>query len=189
MNQKPSPLAALKSIKPEQADQLFELLRTTPYYAAVKWVDEQWHLTVSVSGLRRWWARETKSRSRADLRNAIKVSEQFDKDLDARALDERATHAIRAALWQAVTNNDVKSIYTLGSLVLDYNADARGGSELEIKRKALEVKERKLDLDREKFEAAEARLAAATAAISRLKESGGISEEARKEIEKAMGLL
>ena len=83
----------------------------------------------------------------------------------------------------------MKSIYTLGSLVLDYNADARGGSELEIKRKALEVKERKLDLDREKFEAAEARLAAATAAISRLKESGGISEEARKEIEKAMGLL
>lgn len=158
MNQKPSPLAALADITPEQADELFELLRTSAYHTAVKWVDENWHITVSVSGLRRWWARETKARARADLRSAIKMSEQFDKDLDARALDERATHAIRAALWQAVTNNDVKSIYTLGSLVLDYNADARGGSELEIKAKALSVKERKLDLDREKFEAAEARL-------------------------------
>lgn len=158
MNQKPSPLAALKSITPEQADQLFELLRVTPYYAAVKWVDEQWHITVSVSGLRRWWARESASRARADLRSAIKASEQFDKDLDARALDERATHAIRAAFWSAITSGDMKSVQALGGLVLDYNADARGGSELEIKRKALEVKERKLGLDREKFEAAEARL-------------------------------
>lgn len=182
MNQKPSPLAALKSITPEQADQLFELLRTTPYYAAVKWVDEQWHLTVSVSGLRRWWDRETRARSRADLRNAIKVSEQFDKDLDARALDVRATHAIRAALWQAVTNNDVKSIYTLGSLVLDYNADARGGSELEIKRKALEVKERKLDLDREKFEAAEARLNKAKEIVGDVKLSDAERTARMKEI-------
>lgn len=166
MNQKPSPLAALADITPEQADELFELLRTSAYHTAVKWVDENWHITVSVSGLRRWWSRETKSRARDDLRSAIKMSEQFDKALDARALDERATNAIRAALWQAVTNNDVKSIYTLGSLVLDYNADARGGSELEIKRNALAIKERKLDLDREKFEAAEARLAQAKTTLS-----------------------
>lgn len=158
MNQKPSPLAALADITPEQADALFEFLRTNAYHAAVKWVDEQWHLAVSVSGLRRWWDRETRTRARADLRAAIKVSEQFDKDLDAKQLDGRAANAIRAALWQAVTNGDTKSIYTLGSLVLDYNADVRGCDELEIKRKALEVKERKLDLDREKFEAAEARL-------------------------------
>lgn len=161
MNAKPSPLAALTSITPEQADQLFELLRTTPYYAAVKWVAEQWQLKVSISGLRRWWARETRSRARADLRNAIKASEQFDRDLDARALDERANNALRAAFWSAITSGDMKSVQALGGLVLDYNADARGGSELEIKRKALEIKERKLDLDREKFEAAEARLNAA----------------------------
>lgn len=161
MNQKPSPLAALADITPEQADQLFELLRSTPYYAAAKWVDEQWHLTVSVSGLRRWWARETKARSRADLRNAIKASEQFDKDLDARALDTRAANALRAAYWSAITSGDKEAVKTFASLVLDYNADARGGDELEIKRKALEVKERKLGLDREKFEAAEARLNAA----------------------------
>lgn len=158
MNQKPSPLAALADITPEQADQLFELLRSTPYYAAAKWVAEQWQITVSVSGLRRWWSRETRMRARSDLRNAIAASKQFDKDLDARSLDERATHAIRAAFWQAITSGDIKSVQALGGLVLDYNADARGGDELEIKRKALAVKERKLDLDREKFEAAEARL-------------------------------
>ena len=161
MNQKPSPLAALADITPEQADQLFELLRSTPYYAAAKWVAEQWQITVSVSGLRRWWSRETRMRARSDLRNAIAASKQFDKDLDARSLDERATHAIRAAFWQAITSGDIKSVQALGGLVLDYNADARGGDELEIKRKALAVKERKLGLDREKFEAAEARLNAA----------------------------
>ena len=166
MNQKPSPLAALKSITPEQADQLFELLRVTPYYAAVKWVGEQWHLTVSVSGLRRWWARETKARSRADLRNAIKASEQFDKDLDTKALDERAANALRAAYWQAISSGDQEAIKTFASLVLDYNVDKRGFFDIDIKRKALAVKENQLALAREKFEAAEARLAQAKTTLS-----------------------
>lgn len=125
MNQKPRPDSNLADITPEQADQLFELLRSTPYYAAVKWVDEQWGLAVSVSGLNRWWSRETRMRARADLRNAIKASEQFDKDLDSKALDERATHAIRAAFWQAITSGDLRSVQALGGLVLDYNADSR----------------------------------------------------------------
>jgi len=182
MNQKPSPLAALKSITPEQADQLFELLRTSPYYAAVGWIRDQWHLTVSISGLRRWWARETKARSRADLRAAIAASEQFDRDLDARALDERANNALRAAFWQAIASNDRDAITAFASLSLDYNADARGGSELELKRKALEVKERKLNLDREKFEAAEARLNQAKEIVGDAKLSDAERTQRIKEI-------
>lgn len=182
MNQKPRPDSNLADITPEQADQLFELLRSTPYYAAVKWVDEQWGLAVSVSGLRRWWSRETRMRARADLRNAIKASEQFDKDLDSKALDERATHAIRAAFWQAITSGDLRSVQALGGLVLDYNADARGGDALDLKRKALDVKERKLDLDREKFEAAEARLSKAREVVSDTKLTDAERTERMKEI-------
>ena len=125
MNAKPSPLSNLKSISPEQADQLFELLRSTPYHAAVAWVAERWGIPASVAGLQRWWKRETARRARSDLRNAIAVSSNFDSSVDARQLDSRAANALRAALWGALTTRDNASIETLAKLVLDYNADAR----------------------------------------------------------------
>ena len=125
MQTKPSPLANLRGISAEQADQLFELLRGVAYHVAVKWVADTWGLPVSVAGLQRWWKRETARRARNDLRNAIKVSENFDSSVSARMLDERAANAIRAALWNAVNTRDVESIEALGKLVLDYNADAR----------------------------------------------------------------
>lgn len=189
MNQKPSPLAALAAITPEQADELFDRLRTMPYYAAVAWVAQTWGLTVSISGLRRWWQRESAARARADLRSAIRASEQFDKDLDARALDQRAAHALRAAFWQAVTAGDAAAVKTFGAMVLDYNADGRGVAEIEIKRQAQATRDEQLRLARDKFEAAESRLSAAKAAVERLNQSGGLTAEARAEIEKAMGML
>jgi hypothetical protein len=131
MNQKPSPLAALAAITPEQADELFDRLRTAPYYAAVAWVAETWGMSVSISGLRRWWLRESSARARADLRAAIRASEQFDKDLDARALDQRAAHAMRAKFWQAVTSGDKKATLDFGAAVLDYNADGRDDEKLQ----------------------------------------------------------
>lgn len=60
---------------------------------------------------------------------------------------------------------------------------------LEIKARAQDTKEEALKLQREKFEAAESRLKAAREAVARLNEAGGLSEEARAEIEKAMGVL
>ncbi len=60
---------------------------------------------------------------------------------------------------------------------------------LEIKAQAQQRAERQLALAREKFEAAEARLSAARDAMKRLNEAGGLSPEARAEIEKAMGIL
>ncbi len=155
MNQKPSPLAALKGLTPEQADQLFELLRVSPYYAAVKWVGEQFGVRVSISSLRRWWSRETRARARSDLRSAIKASEQFDKDLDARALDARANNALRAAYWQAVSSGDREAIKTFASLSLDYNADARDTEKLERLLKA----ERDLEESRKQNAALAAELA------------------------------
>lgn len=130
MNQKPSPLAALAALAPEQAEELYDLLRTMPYRVAVKWCAEKFSVTVSISGLRRWWARESKSRARSDLRSAIKASEQFDRQLDARALDARANNALRAAFWQAFTSGDKEALKTFASLSLDYNADSRDTDKL-----------------------------------------------------------
>lgn len=189
MNTKPSPLAALKDLDETQIEKLWDYLRTSPYHAAVVFVMDEFGIFTSVSGLRRWWNRQSKMRSRRNLRNAIQASEQFDKDLDARALDERAANAIRAAFWQAVTEGNLKSIKTLGTLVLDYNSDARGGAELQLKRETLEMKERKLNLDREKFEAAETRLAATQDAVKRVNAKGGLTAEGLEEIERALKLI
>lgn len=130
MHTKPSPLATLKAISPTQADELYDYLRTAPYYRAVAWVLAEFGLTVSTSSLQRWWNRETKKRTRRNFRTAIEASKQFDKDLDSRALDNRAAMALRAAFWQAVTTNDLDSIKTLGTLILDYNTDDRDTTKL-----------------------------------------------------------
>lgn len=162
MNQKPSPLAALAAITHEQADELYERLRTTPYYAAVAWVAEAWGLTVSISSLRRWWQREAAARARSDLRAAIRASEQFDKDLDARALDQRAAHALRAAFWQAVTAGDAAAVKTFGAMVLDYNADGRDDEKLQ----RILAAERERDAARAESAALRERVAALEAALS-----------------------
>ena len=135
MNQKPSPLSKLKKLTEEQVDQLFEMLRVTPYFLAVPEV-EKWGITTSVSGLRRWWRATTARRSRADLTGAIKASAKFDAKVDKRILDARAANAIRAKFWDALVNRDLESIETFGKLVLDYNADDRDTSKLERMLKA-----------------------------------------------------
>lgn len=124
MNQKPSPLSKLKKLTEEQVDQLFEMLRVTPYFLAVPEV-EKWGITTSVSGLRRWWKRESAKRMRMDFRNTLAASTKFDGKVDEAVLDKRAANGIRSAFWNALANRDVDSIETFGKLVLDYNADAR----------------------------------------------------------------
>lgn len=130
MNQKPSPLSKLKTLTEEQADQLFEMLRVTPYFLAVREV-EKWGVRTSVSGLRRWWKRESARRMRMDFRNTLAASDKFDSKVDEAVLDKRAANGIRAAFWNALANRDVDSIETFGKLVLDYNADARDTEKLQ----------------------------------------------------------
>ncbi len=169
MNQKPSPLSALKSITPEQSDQLFELLRVSPYYVAVKWIAEQWNLTVSISGLRRWWKRETARRARADLRSAISASEKFDTKLDKRALDTRAANALRAAFWNAIANRDVDSIETLGKMVLNYNADDRDTEKMQrllVAEKKFEEALSQVEIYRQQIEELKVKLAEAGKSVA-----------------------
>ncbi|MDD2241157.1 MAG: hypothetical protein PHI93_10960 [Kiritimatiellae bacterium] len=189
MHNKPSPLAALKALDETQEERLWLFLKAAPYHMGVEFVQAEFNLETSVSGLRRWWKNQSRKHTRRDFRNAIKASEQFDKDLDSRSLDTRAANAIRAAFWQAVTEGNTESIKTMGTLVLDYNSDARGGQELQLKRETLEMKERKLELDRAKFDAAQRRLSAASETAKRLNASGGLTKEGLEEIERAIGMI
>lgn len=186
---KPSPLSRLAALSEEQADQLYELLRAAPYFSAVRHCAKEWGIATSVSGLRRWWKRESERRMKTDLRTAIAASKKFDSDLDGRALDARATNALRAAFWGALANRDTDSIATLGKLVLDYNAGALKASELELKERRIDQQAETTRLAREKFEATEARLNAAADTLKRLEQAGGLTAEGRAEIERAMGLI
>lgn len=130
MPQKPSPLSRLAELTEEQADRLFELLRAAPYHLGVAYCAEHFALRTSVSGLRRWWRRESSRRMRSDLRSAVQASATFDSAIDTATLDARANNALRAAFWGALANRDIPSIEKLGKMVLDYNADARNAEKL-----------------------------------------------------------
>lgn len=73
-------------------------------------------------------------------------------------------------------------------MAMDLGAFQTKMFELELKKRAQQTKDEQLKLAREKFEAAESRLTAARAALARLNTSGGISAEARAEIESAMAM-
>ncbi len=185
MNQKPSPLSKLTGITPEQEEELLEVLRPGAYRVGVEWVSKNLGIKVSISGLRRWWARETKSRARANLRSAIKASEQFDKDLDARALDARANNALRAAFWQAITSDDKEAIKTFASLSLDYNADSRDSEKLQRLLKA--------EKDLEEARKANAEQAAHIAALrQQLAEAGKVNvadpSQVANEVDRILGV-
>ncbi len=173
----------------EACDRLEEACRTMSYVDAVAWARAELGIATSPASLCRWYQRRQAELTRGRLRRAVKASEDFDAALDARDLDRRAAMALRAAYWEAVQSGDLESITRLGKLVLDYNASDRGAEEFALKQRAQVTKDEQLRLAREKFEASEARLNAARETLKRLDASGGLSAEARAEIEKAMGVL
>ena len=163
MNQKPSPLTKLK-LTEEQTDQLFEMLRIMPYYLGVKHCSEQWGIATSVSGLRRWWKRESAKRMRLDFRNTLSASSRFDGKVDKTIANEREANGIRAAFWNAVANRDVDSIETFGKLLLEYNSDARNEQKLQRMLKAeqdLKAAQEQLNRQAEQISALQKQLAEA----------------------------
>jgi len=75
------------------------------------------------------------------------------------------------------------------TLALDLGHAMNERAKLQLKQEAEARAGDALTLAREKFEAAERRMNAARDAMQRLNESGGLTPEARAEIEKAMGVL
>jgi hypothetical protein len=89
----------------------------------------------------------------------------------------------------AMRTGDAATASTYTRMALDLAAAQAKRSDLDLKARAQETKDAALRLAREKFEAAEARLAAARKTLETLNQSGGLTPEARAQIEKAMGML
>ena len=181
-----SPLAALTEA---QQDELFAVVNSGSYGKAVEWVALKLGISTSVAALSRWRSRQARARLKRQLRQSVEVSSVFDGAVDEVVVDRRVGNAFKSAFFAAVSSGDTKAIYDFGELVLNYNHGERAKKELEIRGQAQETKAAALELLQRKFEAAEARLSAAQAALSRLNQSGGITPEARAEIEKAMKIL
>lgn len=126
--------------------------------------------------------------------------EQADRRAAATAdtLPENTDEMIRRQLKQKEFDLAFAEMGTKEALaVLRFDLDKRSAEfaaaleqeKLKLKREAEARASGSLRLAREKFEAAEARLNAARDAMARLDASGGLSAEARAEIEKAMGIL
>jgi hypothetical protein len=162
------------------------------WWEVAKWVAEEFGIeSPSRSGLYRFWERMKRDEAgwrtrqcidaRAQAGDLAKRAGQTDADLVA----AYETLAADAALQFG--DADRAMLFTKMAVAVGEKMATRQG--LEIKRRAQETKEETMRLAREKFEAAEARLAAARKTLENLNQSGGLTPEARAEIEKAMGML
>ena len=162
------------------------------WWEVAAWVEAEFGIpSPSRSGLYRFWERMKKDEAGWRTRQCIEAKAR------AGELAKRAgqNDAELAAAFQtlaadaALQLHDVDRAMTLTKMAMAIGDKIATRQGLDIKRRAQDTKEETLRLAREKFTAAESRLAAARDAVARLNESGGITPEARAEIEKAMGLL
>lgn len=142
-----------------------------------------WGVKVTRTPVWKWHRRQLQ----ADYLERREKAAQWTQDRDAPADVDRQTRSLlnellaqgNAALVAGCDPESVKTIVEMATGLIQANAtDRRVGQSGES-----------LRLAREKFEAQERRNREAREALTRAAERGGLSAEARAEIEKAMGLL
>lgn len=162
------------------------------WWEVAAWVEHEFGVKApSRSGLYRFWERMKKDEAGWRTRQCIdakaragelaRSASQNDADLVA----AYETLAADAALQFG--DADRAMMFTKMAMVIGEKITSKRA--LDLKERAQQTKAATLKLAREKWEAAESRLSAARDAVARLDQSGGITPEARVEIERAMGLL
>lgn len=191
---KPRTDSTLDYLPPEQAEQLMEwILGRVPYRSIVEAMREKFDVDTSIGAISKYWGKWGSEHWKARRQDALQMARDVVADaaanpgqFSAAALEAIEQKVFALALDPESSSTEVKSLAQI--LMQRGDQDIRRG-ELALKAKAQERAERQLELAREKFEAAERRLSAAREAMERLNEAGGLSPEARAEIEKAMGIL
>jgi hypothetical protein len=191
---KPRTDSTLDYLPDEQAEQLMEwILGRVPYRSIVEQMREQYDVETSIGAISKYWQKWGAEHWKARRADALQMAR--DVVADAAANPGQFSQAALEAIEQKVfalaldPESSSKEVKGLAQILMQRgDQDIRRG-ELALKAKAQERAERQLELAREKFEAAEARLSAARDAMKRLDEAGGLTPEARAEIEKAMGIL
>jgi len=166
--------------------------RRSPWFKVSTWIADEFKLPPpSRTSLYRWAARMRALESAHRIEQAVTARDEVDAlaasagQTDARLIDAYKTMAAEIAM----RTGDAATASTYTRMALDLAAAQAKRADLDLKARAQETKDAALRLAREKFTAAEARLAAARKTLETLNQSGGLTPEARAQIEKAMGML
>jgi hypothetical protein len=172
--------------------QTYSKLRMSPWYEVSKWCAKEFGIEApSRSGIYRWNARMRELESSHRIEQAIVARNEVDGlaaaagQTDAHLIDAYKTLASDLAMRQG----DAAGAMRFTKMALAIAAQQTKAEELRLKASGQETKDKALRLAREKFEAAEKRIQATRDTIARLNKTGALTPDARKEIEKAMGIL
>ena len=179
---KSDPRSTLAGLEEAKADALYDALKSRPYRDVRDWAEKEWGLSLSLSALARWWKSESRRRARADLREAVRLADSFDRKLDAADVDAKAANALRAKFWDAVSRGDREGVKEMGQLLLEFKLDSREAEGLRLKAAAQKTKDEALALARQKWEAAERRLSETKGVLADSKLSPAEREARLKEI-------
>ena len=114
-----------------QSDELYTIVRTTPYGIAAKKCAETFGIETSSSSLSRWYKRENRRRMREGLRNSISASKVFDKKVDDEVIDRRMGTALQSLFFSAVSTGDSKAILEFADAFFQHSKDQREETKLE----------------------------------------------------------
>lgn len=180
------------SLDEAQRWRAYAQFRRSPWFKVSTWIADEFKLPPpSRTSLYRWAARMRALESAHRIEQAVTARDEVDAlaasagQTDARLIDAYKTMAAEIAM----RTGDAATASTYTRMALDLAAAQAKRADLDLKARAQETKDAALRLAREKFEAAEARLAAARKTLETLNQSGGLTPEARAQIEKAMGML
>jgi hypothetical protein len=128
---KPRTDSPLVMLTDAQSDELYTIVRTTPYSIAAKMCAETFGIETSSSGLSRWYKRENRRRMREGLRNSISISKVFDKKVDDEVIDRRMGTALQSLFFSAVSTGDSKAILEFADAFFQHSKDQREETKLE----------------------------------------------------------
>lgn len=171
--------------------QAYDLFRRSPWYAVAEWAHKEFGLRRAPGrgALYRWARRMRQDESAHRIEQAVQARDEIGALAHTAAADAALIDAYKSLAADLALKGNASDAVKYTVMAMEIGNAQRKAAELELKARAQETKDAQLRLAREKFEAAEARIAATRKAVERLNQAGGLSAEARKEIEKAMGML
>jgi hypothetical protein len=171
--------------------QAYDLFRRSAWYEVAEWVRSEFALTRAPgrNALYRWARRMREDESAHRVEQAITARDEIGALANTAAADAALIDAYKSLAADLALKGNASDAVKYTVMAMEIGNAQRKAAELDLKRRAQETKDEQLKLAREKFEAAEARIAATRKTLERLNQSGGLTLEARAEIEKAMGIL
>jgi hypothetical protein len=170
--------------------QAYAKFRRSSWFEVSAWAAAQFGVDApSRSALYRWSARMREQESAHRIEQSIVAREEIGTLASTVASDSALIDAYKTLAADLALKGNAADAVKFTVMAMELGNGQRKAAELELKARAQETKDAVLKLAREKFEAAEARLVATRTTLERLNQSGGLTAEARAEIEKAMNLL